>query len=230
MSVLPIGGAYKFAKDNGLDEKAQEIRDSEFHGVSPKRANAIRKGRFIHIFEQNNLYKEFVEQYWPYGATPEGEVRRKNYLRLAQDFVDDQELGEVDDVGELETFKFTAEAHLRDFLTNNIEKIEPGLKIYEGKTGVEYRIDGGKGVIDILAVDIKGKFVVIELKNRKSRAVIGQLLYYMGWIDANVGIHTKPCRGIIIANELTEELKLAVSQVPQIKLARYKMSFSVENV
>ncbi len=52
----------------------------------------------------------------------------------------------------------------------------------------------------------------------------------MGWVDANIGSQVKPCRGIIIMNEITNELKLAVSQIPQVKVARYKMSFSIENV
>jgi hypothetical protein len=60
--------------------------------------------------------------------------------------------------------------------------------------------------------------------------VMGQLLYYMGWVDAHIGSGTKPCRGIIIASDIPEELKLAVSQVPRVKLKRYKMSFSIEQV
>jgi hypothetical protein len=52
----------------------------------------------------------------------------------------------------------------------------------------------------------------------------------MGWIDRNLGTKTAPCRGLIIANDIPEELKIAVSQVPHVTLARYKMNFAIEHV
>ena len=88
-----------------------------------------------------------------------------------------------------------------------------------------------KGRIDILAVDLSGGFVVIELKLREGRTkALGQLLYYMGWIDRNLGTKTAPCRGLIIGNDIPEELKIAVSQVPHVTLACYKMNFAIEHV
>ena len=126
----------------------------------------------------------------------------------------------------------TTEAHLSDFPAkgNNLNHIEPGLRIFidQGKTGIEYIIDNGKGRIDILAIDDSGRFVVIELKLKNgNRRAIGQLLYDMGWIDANMGGKIKPCRGIIIADEIKDELKFAVSHVPKVKIASYKMNFSI---
>jgi len=50
----------------------------------------------------------------------------------------------------------------------------------------------------------------------------------MGWIDATLG--PKPCRGIIIASDISRELEIAVSRTPDVSLYEYKMSFSVDPV
>ena len=81
--------------------------------------------------------------------------------------------------------------------------------------------------IDILAVDSDRKFVVIELKLSRGRTkALGQLLYYMGWVDKHLG--NGPCRGFIIANEISQELVTAVSRTQGVQLAKYQMNFSVE--
>ena len=80
---------------------------------------------------------------------------------------------------------------------------------------------------DLFAVDRAEKFVVIELKLSQGRnKTLGQLLYYMGWVDQHLG--NGPCRGIIIASEITEELSVAVARVPGVQLAKYRMSFAIE--
>jgi Endonuclease NucS C-terminal domain len=71
-------------------------------------------------------------------------------------------------------------------------------------------VDDGR--IDILAVDKTGRHVVVELKVSRGRnRALGQLLYYMAWVDKNLG--KGPCRGMIIAKEITDDLALAVRRV-----------------
>lgn len=122
------------------------------------------------------------------------------------------------------------ENHLRDFLSNNnLDKIEPGLKLYnrDGISGREFQIDGGR--IDILAIDRNNKPVVIELKvSRGKERVLGQIVCYMGWVDSNLKMGR--CRGIVIANEISPALQRGASRVPELQLMQYKMSFSVEPV
>jgi RecB family endonuclease NucS len=87
-----------------------------------------------------------------------------------------------------QALEFAFEAHLRDFLAKNLDRIETGLRLYASPehTGVEFPVDGGR--IDLLAVDRNGKFVVIELKLSQGRnKTLGQLLYYMGWVDQHLG-------------------------------------------
>ncbi len=135
-----------------------------------------------------------------------------------------------EEVADAETaLEFALEAHLRDFLAKNLERIEPGLRLHNNadRQGVEFPVDSGR--IDLLAVDQHGKYVVIELKLSQGRnKTLGQLLYYMGWVDQRLG--NGPCRGFIIANEITEDLTIAVARVPGVSLARYRMNFAIEPV
>ena len=128
-----------------------------------------------------------------------------------------------------QSLEFALEAHLRDFLAKNLDRIETGLRLYASpeRNGVEYPVGGGR--IDLLAVDRNGKFVVIELKLSQGRnKTLGQLLYYMGWVDQHLG--EGPCRGFIIASDITGELAIAVARVPGVSLAKYRMSFSIEPI
>ena len=176
---------------------------------------------------------KFVTEYWPMGATEAGESSRRAALRVAneyEDFLaggDSAEEADAPTLEEQESFEFALEAHLRDFLARNLGQIEPGLRLFEadGRSGIEYPVDGGR--IDLLAVDRQGKYVVIELKLAQGRnKALGQLLYYMGWIDQKLG--QAPCRGIVVASEISPELGVAVSRVPGVALYRYRMNFLLE--
>jgi hypothetical protein len=126
--------------------------------------------------------------------------------------------------------EFAYEDDLRDFLAKNLTKIEPGLKLFEEEelNGVEYPV-GGR-YIDILAVDASGGYVVIELKvSRGYDRTAGQLLRYMGWIKKNLA-DGKSVRGLIVAREITEDLKLAISLIPDVQLVEYELSFRLRTV
>jgi endonuclease len=157
-----------------------------------------------------------------------GELLRKRYLKIRREYEDAPE-GPVEEEEE-ENQQFALEAHLRDFLAQNPETIEPGLRLYQqgDERGVEFSVDDGR--IDILALDRKDRFVVIELKvNRGRNKALGQLLYYMGWVDKHLG-KGQPCRGFIVASDIPEDLMLAAQRVPGVSLLRYKLSVSVEPI
>ena len=98
----------------------------------------------------------------------------------------------------------------------------------EGLTGIEFDVGGRR--IDILAVDKEGALVVIELKVSKGYdRVIGHLLRYMGWVRRNMDAD-KPVRGVIIASKITDDLLLATSAIPKVKLVEYELSFSLRAV
>lgn len=126
--------------------------------------------------------------------------------------------------------EFAFESDLQNYLVKNLHSLEPGLILYqeEGFSGVEFPAGGRR--IDILAVDAQGGFVVIELKVSKGYdRVIGQLLRYMAWVQKNLS-EGKPVRGIIVANNITDDLKLAASSMPNVRLVEYTISFKLNPV
>jgi hypothetical protein len=126
--------------------------------------------------------------------------------------------------------EFAYEHDLRDYLARNLGVIAPGLKLYEdeGIRGVEFPV-GGR-YIDILAEDAKG-YVVIELKvSRGYDRVVGQLLRYIGWIRQHHADPGQFVRGIIIAKEINEDLRLACSGLSDIALYEYALSVTVREV
>ncbi|MBN1992258.1 MAG: DUF91 domain-containing protein [Anaerolineae bacterium] len=127
--------------------------------------------------------------------------------------------------------EFAYESDLRNFLSKNLTMIEPGLRLYEeeGISGVEFPV-GGR-FIDILAVDKHNNYVVIELKvSRGYDRVIGQLLRYVGWIEVNQAEPSQRVRGIIIAREISSDLRLATLKIPDVELYEYELSISLRKV
>jgi len=126
---------------------------------------------------------------------------------------------------------FAYESDLRDFLAKNLTLIETGLRLYqdEGISGIEFPV-GGR-FIDILAIDKLNNYVVIELKVSKGYdRVIGQLLRYMAWIETNQADPTQNVRGVIIAREISGDLHLATSKIPDVELFEYDLSVALRKV
>lgn len=127
--------------------------------------------------------------------------------------------------------EFAYEKDLQNYLARNLELLEPGLKLFEdeGVNGVEFPV-GGR-FIDLLAVDRNGDLVVIELKvSRGYDRVVGQLLRYRAWIKRNHAEKGQKVRGIIIARQISEDLKLACADVPDLALFEYQLSVSLQSV
>ena len=127
--------------------------------------------------------------------------------------------------------EFAYESDLRDFLAKNPNHIEAGLKLYqdEGITGVEF--PAGGRFIDILATDAQKRLVVIELKvSRGYDRVVGQLLRYMGWVEKHHAEPGQGVRGIIVAREISDDLKLACSLVPNVSLYEYSLSVALTKI
>lgn len=129
------------------------------------------------------------------------------------------------DPDEAEQSAFAYERDLSNYLSKNMTAIEPGLRLYEeeGVRGIEFPV-GGR-FIDLLGVDEDGALVVIELKvSRGYDRVVGQLLRYMGWIEANLAEPPQRVRGIIVANEISEDLRLACHRLPDVDLYEYELA------
>lgn len=137
--------------------------------------------------------------------------------------------GEID---EDQLAYFSLERHLSDFLYRNWDQTElaKDYDLYEegGKTAQEY--ETGVGRIDLLARDKAHKvWLVIELKRgRSSDDVVGQVLRYMGWIEANLAQDGEAVRGMIILGEPNEKIRYAlVAARADVRLYSYKIDFSL---
>jgi hypothetical protein len=231
-TALSLKAAYAFGVAHGLERQVNEVRDMVIEWDSSY-TSSLRRGYIVELFEQHGILGQFKAEHWARGNTAAGETMQRRYLRIKKQYEDflagrGPELGEeADGDADEPEQQFAAEADLRDFLAKNPGCIEPGLRIHQtgDRSGVEFPVEGG--YIDLLGVDRDQRFVVIELKVGQGRnRAIGQLLYYMGWVDQHLG--NSPCRGMIIAKDIPGDLLLAVQRVPGVSLHRYSLSVSVE--
>jgi hypothetical protein len=111
------------------------------------------------------------------------------------------------------------ERDLQKTLRAAIDQLEQGLQIIDG--GAERAV--ASGLIDICAVDLTGKTVVIELKaGIADRAAIGQILSYMGDISDE---EDRPARGILVAHGFDRKAISAARMVPNLTLRAYSVRF-----
>lgn len=132
----------------------------------------------------------------------------------------------VGDEGEIEESdgQFAYEHNLRDYLARNMDLIERGLEL----VGIEQ--DAGGRRIDILGRDTNGCYVVVELKvSRGYDRVVGQLLRYQNWVRRNLS-DGRPVRGVIIASEITPDLRLACESLSDVRLLEYSLAVELKDV
>ena len=228
---LPLKEAYIFGAEHALEKDMDDIRGMEIEWALSY-TSSVRRGFVIDLFTKKQLFDKLKELHWPAGNTPWCQRMSEFWLRLKcryEDFLAGCGESALEAEDEDEGQAFAAETDLRDFLASNLNRVEPGLQLYHKgeQNGVEFHVDGG--FIDILAIDNANQFVVFELKLARGRnKALGQLLYYMGWVDKHLG--NGSCRGIIIAKEITDDLIIAVQRVQGVSLYRYKLSVSVEKI
>ena len=230
--MFPLRPAYVFGEQQGLGAEIDRIRGMEIEWDRGY-TSSVRRGFVVALFRAHDVLEAFEQQHWPLGTTPSGKREYNRVLRLKEDYeaflagaVGDPDAEATPDE-ERAGQEFAAEADLRDFLAKNLALVEPGLQLVErdGCCGVEFPVQDGR--IDILAIDPQQKFVVIELKLSRGRnKTLGQLLYYMAWVDAHLG--NGPCRGLIIAKDISPDLELAVQRTAGVSLMRYTLSMSLK--
>lgn len=135
-----------------------------------------------------------------------------------------------DETEELEETAFHLEAQLRDFIADNLGAIDfggPQLSLYadDDGQGIEYRTAAGS--IDILATDAAGALYVFELKRARSPdQAIGQLARYMGALRHKFG-NDRIIHGVIVAREITQNLRYAIAAIPNVRLFEYEVRFAL---
>jgi hypothetical protein len=132
-----------------------------------------------------------------------------------------------------EMHEFAYERDLKNFLVSNMYVIRPSLRVYQDQdgdiNGVEFPV--GNRYVDILAVENDSDLVVIELKVSKGYdKAVGQLLYYMGWIQKNLAESGQKVKGMIIARTISDDLRTATSQVNDVELYEYQLAISLKKI
>ena len=227
---LPV--AYDFLKVNGLNNECDEIKNSsdKFKSYS----STLRRAKIITLVRDKNILELFCNSVWPWGLTDKGKNRIKFLENLVLRFKDDQE-GVISDEEDEEIIpeekEFAYEDDLRNYLVRNLSIIEKGLKLYEanGINGEEYTVPGTSRRIDILAMDKDNKYVVIELKvSRGYEKVVGQTLFYQSSIRTI--FKQDIVRAIIVAREITPEIKTATQYLSNIELFEYQLSLTLSKI
>jgi hypothetical protein len=230
-SIYPL---YAFGAAHGLEKEVNSIRDMDIEWDSSY-STSVRKGYILELFEKHGILDEFRAKH-PIWGSPPGDKERQRVLRIKdryQAFLAGSAPAVMPEQ-EVEELLFPLESHLRDFIAANISNIKlHGLTLHlyrdsSGRDGIEYPTDVGP--IDVLAVDSNGNLVVFELKLSKGpdRAV-GQALRYMGWVRMHLAA-SKNVSGVIVAHEIGEKLKYAVSVSPSITVFEYKLRFELNQV
>lgn len=125
---------------------------------------------------------------------------------------------------EEERYSVSLENDLINYLASHPQIVEKGLRRHKK----EYTTDVGR--IDLLCIDRRNNYVVIEAKKGKeSDKVVGQLLRYMGWIKRKLATKGQGVRGIIVVSEYDERLDYSVAANDNIRLKYYRVRFELHN-
>jgi len=231
---FPFQTAYDFLSQNGLSKESYEIQHSpdQFKSYT----TTLRRAKIIALVRDKNLLDKFCNSVWPSGLTDKGKSRIRFLENLVVRFNADQEGIPSEDEEDSEILteenEFAYENDLRNYLARNLSVIEKGLKLFQtqdGTTGEEFVIPGTTRRIDIMATDNQNNFVVIELKvSRGYEKVVGQALYYQSMIRTH--FKQNKVRVIIIAREISSELKAATEFLTDIELFEYQLSFTLNRM
>src|SRR5437016_696806 len=147
--TLSLKAAYAFGAGHGLEREVNEVCDMVIEWDS--HTSSLRPGYIIDLFEKHGIFDEFKTQHWTLGNTPTGETERRRYLRIKTQYEEflagrGPELSAESEAERADALEFALEAHLRDFLARNLDRIEAGLRLYESseRNGIEFPIEGGR--------------------------------------------------------------------------------------
>ncbi len=122
-------------------------------------------------------------------------------------------------------------AQVRTLVAEQPALLEPDLTIYrdpkKGVVGVDFRTPVGS--IDLLARDADGAFVVVSVPDpRDIESFMPEILARVGYVRKHLASDREPVRGIVVIEEIPEELAYAaagVSQTLSFKAYRVALTF-----
>jgi hypothetical protein len=121
-------------------------------------------------------------------------------------------------------------AQVRTLVAEQPSLLEPDLTIYRdpksNTTGVDMRTP--VGAIDLLARDSEGGFVVVSVPDpRDVDSLMAEVLARIGYVRKHFAIDKRPVRGIVVIEEIPEELAYAAAGVAQtISFRAYRVALT----
>lgn len=225
--------AYDFLNAHELGQECEEIKNSPDKYKSY--SSTLRRAKIIQLVRDKGLLDDFCKTVWTSGLTDKGKSRISFFENLVVRFNSDLEgtLSEEEEEEEIarEESEFAYEKDLQKYLVRNLSVVEKGLKLYQADdiNGEEFYVPETSRRIDILATDENNNFVVIELKvSRGYEKVVGQTLFYQSSIKTI--FKQDKVRAIIIAREITSELKTATQFLPDFELFEYQLSVTLNKI
>ncbi len=127
--------------------------------------------------------------------------------------------------------RFHLERYLHEFLRDNWDQTDLGKKWAlhqeQGDPDAGYEFPTGVGKIDLLARHrTEPRWLVVELKrNQSSDTTVGQVLRYMGWVQAELAEPGEPVGGLIVSHIADNSIRYALKAVENVKLLLYDVEF-----
>lgn len=109
------------------------------------------------------------------------------------------------------------EKSLETLLASRPDLIETGLIVFQRQCRIPV------GIIDLLCIDPKRNYVVVEIKRPTAdyREVVGQITSYMGWVRKNIAIRGQSVRGIIVVGKKNERLEYSLGLLPDVSVRTF---------
>lgn len=212
--VKRVEEAYGDLDDHFRNGTLKDVVASLEYSTSDERSNKPNPSKLkIDGNIRNNLqsYKNAVVRYVKFlqdvaagGLTEAPEVGTDEVVAAADD---------------MKVQRFSLERDMQATLRKSITSLDPKLRIVDD--GAERAVNSG--LIDITCED-ETSLVVVELKagTADSRA-IGQILGYMGDIQAEE--EGRQVRGILVAHDFDKRARAAAKVVPTLTLKKYSIEF-----
>lgn len=131
---------------------------------------------------------------------------------------------------EEEKFEALEVQHYQSLLHRNFNRLFPKLKYFDEEEQIpkngQYDTQA-VGIMDILAVDEQGNFVVIEIKRQATDKTIGQILRYMGWTQEELCKDGQKVTGLIVAERKDIQLEFALKVIPSVKFMKLELTITL---
>jgi hypothetical protein len=141
-----------------------------------------------HKWADRFLFKDANDRFYLYDEESHGP---NVWEPVSTEAIDSEELGSNETIEQLVETSISFERDVEEHLIRNLSSVEEGLVFVDRQVSIDV------GRVDILAEDVNGQRVVIELKVGEAKdAAVGQIARYLGWYARQDG---KPPRGMLIA-------------------------------